>query len=54
MPRKEQIFIELLIAGMRAVIDELSPEDRKRALDAIRPVDQKIAKRLEMPSSYDH
>jgi hypothetical protein len=43
---KEQVFVERLIAGMRAVIDELSPEDRQRAIDAIRAVDRDIARRL--------
>jgi len=45
----EQVLIERLIAGMRAVIDELSQKDRERAIAAIRAVDQEIAQRLETP-----
>ena len=51
---KEQVFVERLIAGMRAVIDELSPEDRQRAIDAIRAVDRDIARRLETPPNKTH
>jgi len=43
MATEEQVLIERLIAGMRAVIDELSPKDRQRAIDAIRAVDRESA-----------
>ena len=54
MATEEQVLIERLIAGMRAVIDELSPKDRQRAIDAIRAVDREIAQRLEAPSNKTH
>ena len=36
---KELVLVERLIAGMQAVIDELSAADRRRAIDAVRAVD---------------
>jgi hypothetical protein len=54
MATEEQVLIERLIAGMRAVTDELPPKDRRRAIDAIRAVDREIAQRLEAPSNKTH
>ena len=51
MATAEQV---LLIAGMRAVIDELSQKDRERAIAAIRAVDQDIGQRLETPPNKTH
>jgi hypothetical protein len=54
MAAEEQVLIERLIAGMRPIINELSPEDRRRAIAAIRTVDRDIAQRLEAPPNKAH
>jgi hypothetical protein len=46
--KEEQVLIERLIAGMRAIID-VSPAERRHAIAAIRSVDREIADRLEAP-----
>jgi hypothetical protein len=52
--RNEWVLIERLIAGMAAVIDELPPDERQRAIEAIRAVDREIANRLESPPDKTH
>jgi hypothetical protein len=42
--------IDKLASCMRGVIDELSPEARKRVLTSIRVISNDIADRLEAPS----
>jgi hypothetical protein len=54
MGTEEQVLIERLVAGMRTVIDELSPDDRQRAIATIRAVDRDIAQRLETPPNKTH
>ena len=54
MATEEQVLIERLIADIRAVIDELSPAERRRAIAAIRAVDWEIAQRLETPANKTH
>jgi hypothetical protein len=46
--------IDKLVSRMRGVIDEMSPEVRKRALKSIRTISSDIADRLEAPSSRNH
>ena len=46
--------IDKLVSGMRAVINELPPEVRKRVLTSIRAISGDIADRLEAPSSRNH
>ena len=46
--------IDKLVSGMRGVIDELSPEARKRMLSSVRAISDDIADRLEAPSSRNH
>ncbi len=46
--------VDRLVSGMRGVIDEMSPEVRKRVLTSIRAVSSDIADRLEAPSVRKH
>ena len=46
--------IDKLVVGMRSVIDELSPDERKRVLTSIRAISNDVADRLEAPSGRNH
>jgi hypothetical protein len=46
--------IDKLVRRMRGVINELSPDERKRVLTSIRAISGDIADRLEAPSSRHH
>jgi hypothetical protein len=50
----ERVLIERLIAGMRAVIDELPRDERQCVIEAIRAVDREIANWLESPPNKTH
>jgi hypothetical protein len=50
----EDDIAERLIVGMRKVIDRLSAERRKHAIESIRRVAPAIADRLEAPSAGKH
>jgi hypothetical protein len=43
-----------IVSGMRDVIDELSPDDRRRVRTSIRAINDDVADRLEAPSSRAH
>jgi hypothetical protein len=52
MDRKIASEIELLVQGMRSVIEQLSPEERKLVISSIRARSgDEVADRLEAPSS---
>ena len=46
--------IDKIVSGMRDVIDELSPDERKRVITSIRPISNDVADRLEAPSGRNH
>jgi hypothetical protein len=55
MDRKIASEIELLVQGMRSVIDQLSPEERKLIISSIRARSgEEVADRLEAPSGRNH
>ena len=50
----EALAIDDIVTGMRRVIDELPPAERKLVLTSIRSKWSDIADRLEAPSSRNH
>ena len=55
MDRKIASEIELLVQGMRSVIEQLSPDERKLVISSIRARSgDEIADRLEAPSGRNH
>jgi DNA-directed RNA polymerase specialized sigma24 family protein len=55
MDRKIASEIELLVQGMRRVIEELSPDERKLVISSIRALSgDEVADRLEAPSGRNH
>jgi hypothetical protein len=55
MDRKIASEIELLVQGMRRVIEELSPDERKLVISSIRARSgDEVADRLEAPSGRNH
>jgi hypothetical protein len=55
MDRKVASEIELLVQGMRSVIEELSPDERKLVISSIRARSgDEVADRLEAPSDRNH
>ena len=46
--------IDKLVVSMRGVINELSPDERKRVLTSIRAISNDVADRLEAPSGRNH
>ena len=55
MDRKIASEIELLVQGMRSVIEQLSPDERKLIISSIRARSgDEVADRLEAPSGRNH
>jgi hypothetical protein len=53
--RKIASEIELLVQGMRSVIEQLSPDERKLVISSIRTRSgDDVADRLEAPSGRNH
>ena len=46
--------IDKIVSGMRDVIDELSPDERKRVITSICAISNDVADRLEAPSGRNH
>ena len=55
MDRKIASEIELLVQGMRSVIEQLSPDERKLIISSIRARSgDEVADRFEAPSGRNH